>query len=134
MKYIKTLILTIVFSLPLMLTAAPVVSAAPPAAIVADLKGDAQNGLDQAGGGGVAIHDAVHAVTNILSLVVGILSVIMIIVSGIKFVTSGGDSAKVGSAKNTLAYAIAGLVIVALAQTIVHFVLNATTQNSVNAG
>lgn len=63
-------------------------------------------------------------IVNIFSAVVGVVAVIMIIVGGLRYITSGGDSNKVGSAKNTLIYAIIGLVIVALAQLIVHFVLN----------
>src|ERR1039457_3096164 len=61
---------------------------------------------------------------NILSWVAGIVTVVMIIFSGIKYTTSGGDSQKVSSAKNSLIYALVGLVIVALTQTLVHFVLN----------
>ena len=61
---------------------------------------------------------------NILSLVVGVASVVMIIIGGLKYVTSSGDSSSVTSAKNTILYAIVGLVIVALAQIIVKFVLN----------
>lgn len=60
---------------------------------------------------------------NIFSAIVGVIAVIMIIVGGLKYITSGGDSSKVGSAKNTLLYAIIGLIIVALAQVIVHFVI-----------
>jgi hypothetical protein len=41
----------------------------------------------------------------------------------LRYITSGGDSTKVSGAKNTLIYAIIGLIIVALAQLIVHFVL-----------
>lgn len=64
-----------------------------------------------------------NTIVKILSVVVGIAAVIMIIVSGLKYVTSGGDSNKTAGAKNTLVYAIIGLVIVALAQFIVHFVI-----------
>jgi hypothetical protein len=60
---------------------------------------------------------------NIFSIIVGVVAVIMIIVGGLRYITSGGDSAKVSGAKNTLIYAIIGLIIVALAQLIVHFVL-----------
>ena len=63
-------------------------------------------------------------IVNILSVVVGIIAVIMIIVGGFKYITSGGDSGNVSGAKNTLIYAIVGLIIVALAQFIVHFVLD----------
>lgn len=62
-------------------------------------------------------------VINIFSLVVGVVAVIMIIIGGLKYITSGGESSNVTSAKNTILYAIVGLVIVALAQVIVHFVL-----------
>jgi hypothetical protein len=60
---------------------------------------------------------------NIFSIIVGVVAVIMIIVGGLRYITSGGDSTKVSGAKNTLIYAIIGLIIVALAQLIVHFVL-----------
>jgi hypothetical protein len=70
--------------------------------------------------------DAKNIVT-LFSVIVGAVSVIMIIYGGFRYITSGGDSGRVGNAKNTLIYAIIGLVIVALAQLIVHFVLNQAT-------
>jgi hypothetical protein len=60
---------------------------------------------------------------NIFSAIVGVIAVIMIIVGGLRYITSGGAQDKVAGAKNTLIYAIIGLIIVALAQIIVHFVL-----------
>jgi uncharacterized membrane protein len=62
-------------------------------------------------------------IINIFSWIVGVIAVIMIIVGGLKYITSGGDSSNVSSAKNTILYALVGLVIVALAQFIVRFVL-----------
>jgi ABC-type Fe3+ transport system permease subunit len=59
-----------------------------------------------------------------------ILAVIMIIYAGFRYVTSGGSDEGVKAAKNTILYAIVGLVIVALAQLIVHFVINKTSQAS----
>ena len=70
---------------------------------------------------------------NILSLIVGIIAVIMIVYGGLRYITSGGDSGNVGNAKNTIIYAIVGLLIVALAQVIVHFVLTAAFQGTVSA-
>ena len=58
--------------------------------------------------------------------VILIAAVIMIIWGGFRYVTSGGDSNKVSSAKNTIIYAVIGLIIVALAQFIVKFVLDKT--------
>ncbi len=69
-------------------------------------------------------------IVNIFSIVVGATAVIMIIYGGFRYITSGGDSNKVGSAKNALIYAIVGLIIVALAQVIVHFVLNEAQSNT----
>jgi hypothetical protein len=62
-------------------------------------------------------------IINIFSWIVGIVSVIMIIYGGFRYIISGGDSNGVTAAKNTILYAIIGLVIVALAQVIVQFVL-----------
>lgn len=62
-------------------------------------------------------------VINIFSWVVGIISVIMVIVGGFQYITSGGDSGKVTGAKNTIMYALIGIIIVALAQVMVKFVL-----------
>jgi hypothetical protein len=68
-------------------------------------------------------------IINIFSIIVGIVAVIMVIYGGFRYITSGGDSGRVGNAKNTLIYAIIGLIIVALAQFLVHFVLTTTTQS-----
>lgn len=62
-------------------------------------------------------------VVNIFSYIVGAISVIMIIYGGFRYITSGGSSDGVSAAKSTLIYAIIGLIIVALAQIIVQFVL-----------
>jgi hypothetical protein len=80
--------------------------------------------------GGTDIARIANQVVNIFSIIVGAVAVIMIIYGGFRYITSGGDSNRVGSAKNTLIYAIIGLIIVALAQLIVHFVLS-TTGNTV---
>ena len=64
-------------------------------------------------------------VTNTILYIVGIVAVIMLIIGGIKYVVSGGDSKKVTDAKNTVLYAIIGLVIAFLAFAIVNFVISA---------
>ncbi|HUD10648.1 MAG TPA: pilin [Candidatus Saccharimonadales bacterium] len=72
---------------------------------------------------GTAFTNIVTTIINIFSLVVGAVSVIMIIVGGFRYITSGGNDTGIAGAKNTIIYALIGLVIVALAQLIVHFVL-----------
>jgi hypothetical protein len=61
---------------------------------------------------------------KLLSIVVGVAAVIMIIVGGIQYVTSSGDPTNVSNAKNTVLYAIIGLVVALLAQVIIVFILN----------
>lgn len=79
--------------------------------------------------GSASVDSTVASVINILSMVVGVVAVIMIIVGGIKYVTSQGESAGVASAKNTIIYAVVGLIVVALAQLIVRFVVKRVTTN-----
>jgi len=76
------------------------------------------------------VNQIVGTVINIFSVVVGIVAVIMIIFGGFRYITSGGDSGNVSSAKNTIVFAVVGLVIVALAQIIVRFVLARATGNA----
>ena len=59
--------------------------------------------------------------------VVALISVIMLIYGGIRYIISGGDSKKVTDAKNTLLYAIIGLVICFLSYAIINFVITAIT-------
>ena len=66
-------------------------------------------------------------VVNIFSIIVGVISVIMIIYAGLRYITSGGESGGVSGAKNTLLYAVIGLIIVVLAQVIVRIVLSQGT-------
>ena len=81
-------------------------------------------------GTGANVDRLITQIINVFSIVVGIVAVIMIIVGGLKYITSGGDSGKVTSAKNSIIYAIIGLVIVALAQVIVRFVLSKATDTT----
>lgn len=71
-------------------------------------------------------------VTNTILYIVGIVAVIMLIIGGIRYVTSGGDAKKVTDAKNTVLYAIIGLVIAFLAFAIVNFVISALPSSDKN--
>lgn len=86
-----------------------------------------QNNSVQPSQGSNSIYGANGVLTKVgrlLSMVVGIASVIMIIISGLKYVLASGDQSSIASAKNTLLYAIVGLVIAGSAQAIIFFVLN----------
>ena len=64
-------------------------------------------------------------ITNTILYIVGIIAVVMLIIGGVKYLLSGGDAKKVTDAKNTVLYAIIGLVIAFLAFAIVNFVITA---------
>jgi hypothetical protein len=69
------------------------------------------------------INRILKRIVNFLSAIIGVVAVIMIIFGGFRYITSGGSDNTVTSAKNTILYAIIGLVIVALAQLLVRFVV-----------
>lgn len=102
--------------------------ATPVYADVASNKDAACQGVAIAGGscdstatGGV--ESIVKTVITLLSWIVGVASVIVIIIAGLLFVLSAGDPQKAAKARQAILYAIIGLVIVALAQVIVRFVI-----------
>ena len=89
-------------------------------------KDQVQQGIVVTGGNcdDSGVTKAIAAAVNIMSLIVGVAAIIMIISSGLKYITSGGDAQKIGNAKSTITYALVGLVVAALAQLLVHFVLH----------
>lgn len=69
-------------------------------------------------------------ITNVLLFVIGAISVIMLIIGGIRYTVSNGDSAAVTSAKNTILYAVIGIVVAILAYALVNFVITSFSANS----
>lgn len=65
-----------------------------------------------------------YKIAQTIVLLTGAISVIMIIIGGFKYVMSNGDSGSVKSAKDTIMYALIGLLVAIFAQTIVSFVLS----------
>jgi len=102
-------------------------TALPVYADAGDAKADVCAGLTTGGGAcadnGNEVSKLVKTIVNVISVIAGFVAVIMIIVGGVKYITSGGESSKTASAKNTIVFALVGLVIVALSQVIVRFVL-----------
>jgi hypothetical protein len=69
------------------------------------------------------IYGVLNTVVTVLLWASGIISVIMIIVGGIMYSVAAGDPGKISKAKDTVLYAVVGLVVSILAYTIVNFVL-----------
>ncbi|HSX45281.1 MAG TPA: hypothetical protein VLF39_04240 [Candidatus Saccharimonadales bacterium] len=74
--------------------------------------------------GSTNIPSAAAKSVQLFAVVIGFVAVVMVIISGFKYITSNGDPNAVASAKNTLIYAIVGIIVAALAQGIVKYVLN----------
>ncbi len=64
-----------------------------------------------------------QTITDVLLFIIGAVSVVMLIIGGIRYTVSQGDSTAVQNAKNTILYAIIGLVVAILAYAAVHFVI-----------
>lgn len=73
-------------------------------------------------------------ITNVMLFVIGAISVIMIIIGGLRYVLSGGDSANVSAAKNTILYAIVGIVVALLAYAAVNFITGTFVEGSTSGG
>jgi len=70
-------------------------------------------------------------ISNVIKWVLGFLGLgaaVLIIVGGFKWMTSGGNEEQIASAKKLMTNGIIGLVIIILAYTIAHFVINALTE------
>ena len=84
------------------------------------------DGLDATGGQGsnTSVGDIVSTVVKVLLFIIGAVSVIMIILGGIRYTISQGDSSAVTAAKNTILYAVIGLLVAIFAYAIVSFVVD----------
>ncbi len=69
------------------------------------------------------VSGTIRSIGNAIVFLTGAISVLMIIIGGFRYVTSGGDQGSVTSAKNTILYAVIGLIVSVMAYAIVNFVL-----------
>ena len=97
----------------------PVFAACPPTT-----SGQVQCGLDSVAPSTTGnLTDSIKTIINVLLFVLGAIAVIMIIIGGFRYVLSAGESSAITAAKNTIFYAVIGLVVAILAFAIVNFVL-----------
>lgn len=61
-------------------------------------------------------------VTDVLLFIIGAVAVIMLVIGGIRYTVSGGDQTAVTAAKNTILYAIVGIIVAILAYAVIGFV------------
>lgn len=123
-KYITRIITS--FALVATVVVAPLASVSP--AFAANNTVDqACAGVHAAGGNGSCGTDAFEGflgkIVNILIFIIGAISVIMIIVGGLRYVLSGGDQNSIKAGKDTVLYAVIGLLVSMMAYAIVKFVI-----------
>lgn len=85
--------------------------------------GQAADAKSVCGNTGDTATSMTKTVVNTMLFILGIIAVIMIVIGGIRYVVSGGDSSAITGAKNTILYAVVGLVVAILAYAIVNFVI-----------
>jgi hypothetical protein len=120
-RSLQSLLIVPVLALGVSLVA-PVIQPVETSALSLQEGADSSKGTDQQtdlfGSNGVF-----KTITNVLLFLIGAISVIMLIYGGIRYVVSGGDSGAVTSAKNTILYAVVGIVVAILAYALVNFVI-----------
>ncbi|MDO4773875.1 MAG: hypothetical protein Q4A37_02000 [Candidatus Saccharibacteria bacterium] len=100
-----------------------------PMTAAAAFEGGAPGGVNAARGTGVPTNLAngdgslIQTIINVMLYAIGVISVIMLIIGGFRYVVSGGQKESVTAAKNTILYAIVGLLVALFAYAIVHFIL-----------
>lgn len=95
---------------------------------LADTTGDVANSVNNLAGnanaGSTNLTAFIGTIINLMLGVVGVAAVIMLIIGGFRYVFSQGNEKAVSGAKDTILYAIIGIVVAILAFAIVNFVLN----------
>ena len=115
--------------------AVPAVAGAASGNCSGDVSGGLQGGADCSQGEGQATDlfgqsGIFKTITNVLLYIIGAIAVIMLIIGGIRYITSGGDAGAVTSAKNTILYAVVGIIVAILAYAVVNFVIGSFTSGS----
>lgn len=73
---------------------------------------------------GANVSTSIENIIKLLLWALGVICVIVIIIAGIQYAVAAGDSNQITKAKNTILYAIVGLVVALLSYAIVNFVVD----------
>lgn len=124
----KKLIITIFTSLALLLGFTSIITLPAKAAdSICEMSGVSDevkkaSGCD--GGSDQEISDSIVTIINATIAILGLVAVIVIVYGGIQYMTSAGDSSKLKRAKDTILYAVIGLIISVLAFAITNFTIS----------
>lgn len=70
-----------------------------------------------------ANNDTIRKILTVVNTIIGALALLIITVSGLRYITSAGDPQKAANAKNGVIYALVGIAIALISQSIVVFVV-----------
>lgn len=85
--------------------------------------GEWKNGECEVSGEEANVAGVVKTIADALLGIIGAVAVIMLIIGGFRYVVSAGDSSALESAKNTIIYAIVGIVVAFMAYAAVRFIV-----------
>lgn len=77
---------------------------------------------------GQQFSNVILTIINVVIGAAGIVALIFIVIGGYNYMISAGDPGKVKKAKDTIMYAVIGLIVCILAAAIVNFVIKAVTK------
>jgi len=80
--------------------------------------------IPDVGQGNIDIRDAVLNILGAILNLMALAAVVVIVVAGIRLIIGGQDEGQREKAKNTIVYAIIGLIVILLSSAIVNFVAN----------
>lgn len=123
MRKLRTIITGMTIALGLV--AVPFALATP--ALAQGSASEVQKGIQKIGGdqNQPKLEDGIKTIVNVMLFILGAIAVIMIIIGGIRYTTSNGDASSIKGAKDTILYAVIGLIVAILAYAIVNFVVDA---------
>ncbi len=97
-----------------------------PVVVFAQPSASGFQGVDTISGiaGGEDLAGVISTIINIFLGLAGLIAAIYLILGGVSYITSRGDSDKAEDAKNTILFAIIGLIVIGLSAVITNFVIS----------
>lgn len=85
-----------------------------------------QGGVNAIGGNeSQSFETSIKTIVNILLFILGAIAVVMIVIGGVRYTTANGEASNIKAAKDTILYAVIGLIVASMAYAIVNFVVGA---------
>lgn len=72
---------------------------------------------------GGSLTSLITTISNTILLLVGVIAVLFLIIGGFQYIASAGNPEQIGKAKQTIMYAIIGIIVALLAYVVVKFIL-----------